>query len=159
MVFGLYARLHSPFGISVVHTFSDTGVRIRRVLRVVKKIDIYSSKGIQELQALRGDQSLGSVVLGRAMADKGVQEAVALVGEGDIRWPHVYDILEFLGADAIVRKKWATREQIRRCKQTANHHRHLGSPTKYPLPTDPPSLSEATSLTVDLLKRWIASQI
>jgi hypothetical protein len=158
-VFGLYAGLHSPFEISGVHTFSDTGVRIRRVLRVVKKIDIYSSKGIQELQASRGDQSLGSVIVGRAMADKGVQEAVALLGEGGIRWPHVYDIVEFLGADTIVRKKWATKKQILKCKQTANHHMHLGRPTKCPLPPDPPSLSEATSMVVDLLKRWIASQI
>jgi hypothetical protein len=103
---------------------------------------------------------VGDAVVDRARVNNKVNEAVALIGESGLQWPQLYNILEFLGGtDAIVRKKWATREQIRKCKQTANHHRHLDSTTKYPLPTDPPSLSEATSLTLDLLKRWIASQI
>ena len=141
-------------------SFSETGVPINRALRGSAKIDVYSSTGIKELQNLRGEQSLGAAIVDRARVNNKVNEALALIGESGLQWPQLYNILEFLGGtDAIVRKKWATREQIRKCKQTANHHRHLGSPTKYPLPTDPPSLSEATSLMLDPLKRWIASQI
>ena len=71
----------------------------------------------------------------------------------------LYNVLEFLGGlDAVVKKKWASRKQVSKCWRTANHHRHLGSPNKYPLPADPPSLNEAISLVLDLLKKWISEQ-
>jgi hypothetical protein len=62
------------------------------------------------------------------------------------------------GVNAIIKKKWATRGQVVTCRQTANHYRHLGSPKKYPLPANPPSLTESNSLVLNLLKKWISSE-
>jgi hypothetical protein len=85
-----------------------------------------------------------------AWRDKKLEEALGLIGDGeDLQWSQLYNILEFLGgADAIVKKNWATREQIIKCRQTANHHRHLGSPKKYPLPPNPPSWGVARTLVL-----------
>ena len=101
---------------------------------------------------------MGSAVVGVAMKEERVREALALLG--DLEWPQLYNILEFLGGtDAIVRRKWATRKQTQNCKQTANYHRHLGKPAKTRLPANPPSLSEARILVLDLLKRWMSEQL
>jgi len=109
----------------------------------------------------RGKGSLGSAFVGAALEDTKLEEALALVGDGyELQWSQIYNILEFLGgADAIVKKKWATRGQLRKCRQTANHHRHLGSPKKYPLPVDPPSHGEATTFAIGLLKKWILGRL
>lgn len=105
--------------------------------------------------------TLGSAFVGAAWKDKKLEEALALIGDGeDMQWPQLYNILEFLGGEnTIVNKKWATRPQIRRLRQTANHHRHLGSPKEYPLPAKPPSRDEARSMVLGLLKKWIAGQL
>lgn len=154
----LHAQLYSPFEIGSVHTFTDAGTRVSRTVRGSIKIAIYASKGLQDLQNPRGEESMGSAVVGVAMKEERVREALALLG--DLEWPQLYNILEFLGGtNAIVRRKWATRKQTQNCKQTANHHRHLGKPTKNRLPANPPSLSEARILVLDLLKRWMSEQL
>ena len=70
--------------------------------------------------------------MGAALTDKKLQEALALIGDDvDLHWSQLYNILEFLGGeDTVVKKKWATRQQILKFRQTANHHRHLGSQKK-----------------------------
>jgi hypothetical protein len=156
-VFALYMQLFSPLEIGYVQAFSKTGVPVNRALRSSTRFNVYSSH--EELQNSHGKQSFGAAVVGRAMVNTNVHESLALVGESDLQWPQVYNILEFLvSADASVRKKWSARK-IRDCKQTANHYRHLGNPEKYRLPANPPSILEARSLVLDLLRRWISSQI
>ena len=160
-VTAVYAGVFSPFEIGYVEAFDDAGVYVNRSLRATQRVQIYSLQGLQELQVLRGKRSLGSAVVGAALADKKLEEGLALIGDGeDLHWSQLYNILEFLGGeDAIVKRKWATRQQIRECRQTANHHRHLGSPRKYPVPANPPTSGEARSLVLALLRRWIAEQI
>jgi hypothetical protein len=144
--------------IGYVQAFSEAGVPVTRALRATQRVQVYKLEGLQELQKPQGKQSLGSALVATAMAEKKVLEALALIGDGyELQWAQIYNILEFLGGEnAIVKKKWATRRQVRKCRQTANHYRHLGSPTVYPLPTDPPSQGDATSLAFDLLKKWIS---
>ena len=157
-VFALYMQLFSPLEIGYVQAFSGAGVPTIRALRSSTRLNVYSSS--EELQNSHGKQSLGSAVVGHAMANTNVREALALVGESDLQWPQLYNILEFLGGvKGIVKRKWATRELVGKCWRTANHYRHLGSPKKNPLPTDPPSIAEARSLALYLLKRWMSSQI
>ena len=158
----LYANLLSPFEIaSRVTAFSETGVPINQVLRATAKFQVYSAEGIQDLLTLWRGQPLGSSIVGAAMTDKKLLEALALIGDGhELRWPQLYNVLEFLGGESvIVKRKWATRMQIRICRQTANHYRHLGSPKKYALPANPLSLDEAATLVLGLLKRWISEQL
>src|ERR1700731_121907 len=149
-VTAIYGGSFSPFELGYVECFSDAGVHVSRALRASKRIQVYTGEGFPELQEPRGKESLGSALVGAAMADKRLLEALALIGDGhDLQWSQIYNIQEFVGGeDAIVKEKWALREQLRKCRQTANHYRHLARPKKYPLPADPPSLSEATSLVV-----------
>jgi len=156
----VYARLFSICEIGYVQAFSDTGAPTARGLRGTQRVQIISRAGLEELSEFGEKQSRGTALLAVAMENPSLREALALLGDGyELQWAQIYNILEFLGIDAVVRKKWATREEIRKCKQTANHYRHLGSPRKYPLPSNPPSSGEATALVFMLLKRWISSQI
>lgn len=160
-VTAIYSGLFSPFEIGYVECFTDMGARVNQALQATQRVQIYSGEGLQELRESQGERTLGSAFVGAAWENKKLEEALALIGDGeDLHWSQLYNILEFLGGeDAIVKKKWASRPQIRRCRQTANHHRHLGSPRKYPLPANPPSPGEARSLVLGLLKRWISDQL
>lgn len=77
--------------IGYVQAFSETGVPANRPLRDITRINVYSSS--EELQTFQGEQSLGAAVVGRAMANMNTREALALVGESDLQWPQVYNIL------------------------------------------------------------------
>jgi hypothetical protein len=156
----VYARLFSICEIGYVQAFNDAGVPTTRGLRGTLRVQIISPDGLQELSKMHGDQSRGSALAAAAMARADLQEALTLVGDGyDLQWPQISNILEFLGgADAMAQRKWATRDQIRKCKHAANHYRHLGSPQKYPLPVSPPTPGEATILVFSLLQKWISQQ-
>ena len=155
----LHGRLFLFSEIGYVQEFSDAGAPLRRGLRAMTRVQIYSLEGLQELQKSQRGESLGSALVEAAVTNRELQEALALIGDGpDLQWAQVYNILEFLGGEkAVVRKKWATRAQARKCRQTANHYRHLGSPKKYPLPAEPPTIGLATILVFDLLKKWISA--
>jgi hypothetical protein len=156
-----HAMLFSPFETGYVECFTDAGAFVNRALRATHRVQIYTAEGINKLQELRGEGPLGSVLVEAAWKDKKLEEALALIGDGeDLNWSQLYDILEFLGGpDAIVKKGWAARKQVIKCRQTANHHRHLGSPKKYPLPADPPSWGKARTFVLGLLTNWISDQI
>jgi hypothetical protein len=105
----MYVQLYSPFTIGGVNIFSDNGVLLNRTLRDTTQITVYSPNGLQELQNPSGDGSLGSAVVGAAMKNEGVREALAMLG--DLEWPQLYNILEFLvDADA--------------CAATSQHQGH-----------------------------------
>jgi hypothetical protein len=156
----VHGRLFQFCEIGYVEAFSDAGVPVTRGLRATQRVQVYSLEGLQELQKSQGEQSWGSTLVAAAMAEEKLREALALIGDGyELQWPHLYNILEFLGGEnAIVKRKWATRGQVRRCRQTANHYRHLGSPKRYPLPANPTSRGEAAALVLDLLKKWISDE-
>jgi hypothetical protein len=109
---------------------------------------------------MSGTQPLGSAVFQAIVLDPAVKEALTLHGDEALGWSQVYDIIEFLGGVAgVVKAGYATAKQTRSVKQTANHHRHLGSPRKYPLPPTPPRLAQASEFARGLLKLWIASRL
>ena len=160
-IIAMYCQLFSPFEVGYVQSFTDDGSPGERGIRGVTRIQIYSATEVPELQAISNGQSLGSKLVATAMSDKRLEEALNLIGDGvEFQWPQIYNVIEFLGGSSeIAKKKWATAEQIRKCRQTANHYRHLGSPKRYPLPINPPSQGEATRFALTLLKRWILSSI
>jgi hypothetical protein len=159
----LYAYLMTFEHIKVgyVQEFDGAGLPTRRALQASKKINIYSSAGLEELKKPHGTQSSGSAVVECARSNKNVQEALSLIGESELGWPQLYNILEFLGGESgIAKRNWATKSEVRRYRQTANHFRHLGSPKNNPLPPDPPSLSDGRKfIMLNLLKKWISTQL
>jgi hypothetical protein len=156
----LHGRLFQFCEVGYVQILDDAGAPNGRMIHGTTRVQIYRLEGIQELQTPEGEQSRGAALVAAAMTDKKLQEALALIGDGyELEWAQIYNILEFLGGvDTIVEKKWATRKEVRKCRQTANHYGHLGSPKKYPLPPTPPSQGEATILVFNLLKKWISEQ-
>jgi hypothetical protein len=155
----LYTRLLSPLEIGYVQPFSETGTPLRRALRASATLNVISAAGIEELQNSRGSQTLGAEIVDRAMTDEPVRAAMSLVGEGDLKWPQIYDVIEFLGVETVVENEWATRKEVTRVRQTANYYRHLGSPRENLLPLDRPSLSDSRSFVIELLRKWISDQI
>jgi hypothetical protein len=144
-----------------IQEFNDAGSLTRRSLHATQKVNVYSAEGLAELKGLRGHQSSGSAVVEGARSSRKVQEALSLIGCTELGWPQLYNILEFLGGDrAIVKRGWATQSEVRRYKQTANHFRHLGSLNRYPLPPNPPSVSDGRKfILLNLLKRWVSEQL
>ncbi len=150
-ILALYSNLASPFTVSYIQEFNAEGRPSRRAIRATRVIDIYSAKGIAELASPRGVQPLGSAIAQRAASDPAVKEALNL--RGDFGWSQIYDMIEFLGgANGIERAGWATKGRTREIRQTSNHFRHLGSPRKYPLPANPPTIDEARIFADDVLK-------
>lgn len=154
----LYARHLSPLEIGYVQPFSETGAPLKRTAQASFTLNVVSAAGIEELRNSRGSQTLGAEIVDRAMTDEPVRAALSLLGQGDLQWPQIYDIIEFLDPEVIVKKKWATREEVRKLRQTANHFRHLGRPKKNPLPPGPPSLNESRTCVLGFLKKWISHQ-
>jgi hypothetical protein len=154
----VHGRLFSFCEIGYAQAFNEAGAPVGRALRATQRVQVISEEELQELQKPDGEQSRGSVLVGVAMKEKKLQEALVLVGDGyELQWAQIYNIFEFLGgAKAIAERKWATRKQVRKYRRAANHHRHLGSPQDYPLPDDPPSQAEAATLVFGLLRKWIS---
>ena len=152
----IYLRLHTTFSVVSILWVNAGGRQFRRSLRSRIKLNVYSANGVRDLAALRAGESLGSVLVRRAATDAAFCEALALLGEGPLRWSQIYDVIEFLGgAKDIARKGWATKKETDRIRHTANYYRHLGRRRKDPLPKDPPTLAHATAFALDLLKQWI----
>jgi hypothetical protein len=155
----LYAGLLAPFEIGYVQPFDEEGLPLRRALRASRKINVYSSSGVEELRTLRGVQTEGTQAVGCALADDQIRAGLSLIGDGEPEWPQLYNVVEFMGFKTIVKKKWASEKQVRRFRQTANHYRHTSRPTKNPLPPDPPSLSESRAFVRGLFKTWMSNRI
>ncbi len=93
-------------------------------------------------------------------SDEKIAEASALVGHEELTWGRVYDIIEFLGgAKGVAKAGFASVTKTGRMKRTANHYRHLGDPTQYKLPPDPPTLPDAVLFATRLLKLWIDERL
>jgi hypothetical protein len=157
----VHGRLFSFAETGYAQAFDDAGAPTQRALRASTRVQIISAEELQELQELQAGQTRGSALVSAVMANKKLQEALALIGAGDeLQWAQLYNILEFLGGvNAIVEKKWAARAKVTKCRQTANHYRHLGSPKKYPLPANPPSRGEATTLVLGFLRKWMSGEL
>lgn len=74
--------------ISVEHIYwIDAACEPLRSIRGSISVNVISSKGLAELQAMRGTQPLGSAVYQSMILDAAVGGALTLHGEGGISWP------------------------------------------------------------------------
>jgi hypothetical protein len=155
----LFVRLSPSFEIGYIQPYNDAGEPLRRALRARATINVISSDGIKELSLLDGSSTLGSRTVSRVLQDKNIQEAFSLLGDRDVGWHQIYDIVEFIGPSAIEKRKWATKKDVRILRQTANHYRHLGRPKKNPLPLNPLTKGQSQTLALKFLKLWLFERL
>ena len=140
-------------------TLSGNGEPVRQRLRDLITVRVYSAAGLRELSVSSNRTSLGSALLARAVDDPAVAEALKLVGERDLGWPQIYDIIEFLGgAKEISSSGLGSRSRTELVRRTANHYRHLGRRVPDLLPTNAPTLAKAQLFVTGILKRWLATR-
>jgi hypothetical protein len=145
-VLALYLGLTSePLAIRGILKLSDDDKVLARRIISLMEVNVYLDARSGFPPTASG--SLATDVLSRVMTDTAIKEALSLAGHKPLTWGQIYDILEFVG----VRRS--------KLKQTANHYRHLGNPTKYLLPQNSPTLAEATKCATVLLKDWISTRI
>jgi hypothetical protein len=156
-VLALYCGATATLSVEHIYWINAEGKKLRTI-RGSLPVNVISSKGLAELKGMSDSQPLGSALLQAMTLD--AKEGLALHGEGGLSWSQVYDIIEFLGGEAgITKAGYTSRKQTRAVRQTANHYRHLGSPKKYPLPSNPPDLAAASEFARSLLKRYISSRL
>jgi hypothetical protein len=157
-ILALYCNFTPTFSVEYINWTNAEGEPFR-THRDSVSVNVVSSKGQAELKGVRGTQPLGSAVLEVMARDSAVEEAFNLHGDSELTWSQVYDVIDFVGGiESIAKAGYADKKQTRVVRQTANHHRHLGSPRKYPLPPNPPTLAKATEFARSLLKCWIRSR-
>jgi hypothetical protein len=157
-ILAVYADFTPTFSVEFINWIDAEGEPFR-TLRDFASLNKVSSKGQAELKGMRGTRPLGSAVFEAMIRDSAVEEALSLHGDGGLSWSQVYDIIDFVGGvERIAKAGYADKKQTRVVRQTANHHRHLGSPRKYPLPPNPPTLAKATEFARSLMKWWICSR-
>ena len=158
-ILALYCGTTPTVSVEHIYWINAAGEPLRSIRGSIS-VNVISSKGLAELQAMRCTQPLGSAVYQSMILDAAVGGALTLHGEGGLSWPRIYDIIEFLGGEAgIAKAGYANRKQTRAVRQTANYYRHLGSPKNSPLPSNPPTLTEASDFARGLLQRWISSRL
>jgi len=155
----LYLYLASaPLSVTAVLTF-DNDKLVRRRIRASVPYTVYSAD-ISELSAVVNSTSFGSMVLGKAPADRALRELWDLIGQGSLSWARIYDVIDFFGgADAIEKAGLATKKETLRMRRTANHYRHLGAPKPNTLPENPPTFVQAHAFAIGLIKKWLQSRI
>lgn len=158
-ILALYSFLYSPFEAPTVWKLNSQGKPFRNAVRVSTPVRVYSSKGLAELSAPQGSQPLGSALMQLVTRDLLVAEMLDLVGDEELSWSKIYDIIEFLGGvKEIAKAGFAETKATKRIRQTANHYRHVGSRNRHPLPSDAPTIQKACAFVADLVKQWIASR-
>lgn len=98
-----------------------------------------------------------------ARENKKVQQALRFWKDGLDSWIVLYKIWEVIWSDVgkeIYAKRWTTKEDVRRFKQTANSYEALGEDARHahnktPAPAEPMTINEAKHLIKSLLENWI----
>jgi hypothetical protein len=80
-----------------IQGFHADGTPSEHAIRGSTLINIYSSAGLVELAAPCGTHPRGAAILERATDDPKVKEALNLVGDQELNWSQIYDVIEFLG--------------------------------------------------------------
>jgi len=102
-----------------------------------------------------------------ALKDHRVEKALQLFGISKHDWVSLYSLLEVIvedvgGIDKIENEDWATKEEIKRFKQTANSPAAIGNSARHgkniPPPSDPMDLKEAVALVKVVLHNWLRSK-
>jgi len=96
-----------------------------------------------------------------------VDKVLRLLGDRPKNWANLYSILEVVkddvgGIDKIEEKGWATEEEIKLFKYTANCFRAIGYDARHIDDKEPPEkhmmLSKAESLIREIIRNWIQSK-
>src|SRR5205085_9329979 len=134
VLMGIYPKIVTPLEMKYINYTNAQGKRKRRIWGRLN-INIYDDDSIIELSHLEDENSKGSLILMKAYTNPKIKELLSIIGLPPMKWPQVYDVIEFLGGDkGISRMHLATIKEVEDIRQTANYYRHLGSPRKSRLP-------------------------
>lgn len=124
-------------------------------------IKLVDGTGIDSLAIKEASGSTrGWQILQAAINDDDIKRALGLLNSPEPSWAQLYDVIKFLeDADAIAARGWASRSEVIRHRQTANHFRHQGDLHRYPLPANQPSLVESQTFVLGLLRRWLEDRV
>ena len=155
-VLALYLGLTSaPLSVSSIMVFNGDKLVRHRLRGFSELIYVYRQAMKNFIPTPSG--SLATAVLLLAASDPAVREALSLGGNDAPTWPRIYDIIEFLGGPRGIAKSGLASKTKSACvKQTANYYRHLGNPKDDKLPSNPPTLREASLFATNILQQWIA---
>jgi hypothetical protein len=158
-ILALHCNFTPTFSVQHIYWINGEGEKLRSIRGSIP-VNVVSSTGLAELKGMSGAVPLGSAVLEAINLDPAVNEALTLHGETKLSWGQIYDIIEFVGGvDGVVKAGYANRKKTGSVRQTANHYRHLGKQKNNSLPSNPPTLAEATEFARGVLKRWISSRL
>jgi hypothetical protein len=160
-ILSLYHGLaYYPLSVGNIAEIDDRGHLRAKAARGSVRVIILSPTAMEEMTTLIHGQPIATAILERAQKDVKISEALKLFQDAEDRWADVYDIIEFLGGPNLIEQSGlGTRKEAREIKQTANYHRHLGRAKPFPLPSNPPTLGEASRFAKRALRQWIESRL
>ncbi len=91
-----------------------------------------------------------------------VAEAFLYLDHPQVGWPDLYKAYEVIRHDSggqlgLLKFGWATKPELSRFTQTANHYRHAKN-SEYSLPAKPMTISLARKFVRELLSNWLATK-
>jgi hypothetical protein len=138
---------------------TDDDKIIKQTVYATMKVTVFT--GVGQALSPTASGSVGTAILSVAATDPAMTEALSLVSHEELTWARIYDIIEFLGGGerSIEKSDFAPSRETGRVRQTANYYPHLGNPKDFLLPSNPPTLNEASLFAKGLLRKWIATRI
>jgi hypothetical protein len=159
-ILSLYCGLSYPLTVTSIQCIHPAGHICGNTIRAAQSTVITSPKAMTELAGRIHERPLATAIFESTLTDDTIKEALTLYQDTENRWADVYNIIEFLGGpDQIGQSGLGARTVASVVKRTANHYRHLGHPKSFLLPSNPPTLGEASLFAKRALSRWIESRL
>jgi hypothetical protein len=159
-IMSLYNGLSYPPTVASIQCIDAGGQLCGNTIRSSSIIKITSPTAMTELETPIHEQPLATAILESTLKDIKIKEALTLYQDIEHRWADVYDIIEFLGGPKQIEQSGRGGGKVATVvKRTANYYRHLGRPKPYPLPSNPPTLGEASLFAKRALSHWIESRL
>lgn len=155
----IFGGRHGSLKCGSVREHNASGGKIRDTAFATMQVQVISSEQLQEAKSGQTGIPIASAVADLAEQNTLVARALEIVNSNGFGWPQLYDIIELLTPDLIIRRGWATRRTIRDIQQTANPHRHPGALVPNELPEKPPTLDEARAILRGILKAWVRERL
>lgn len=155
----VYAGASDDFTVKNVFWKDDRGHLMQRIITTTTVRFLGDFKDLAACSA--NNTTLGSELLRLASIDDDIARAFDLIGGKAISWYKIYDLIDLMGnVRGIVNQGWAIRDQLSSIRQTANHHRHLGSTSnKDKLPNNPPHLHDARATITNIFRHWLSKRL
>ena len=167
-----FKRMRKPLAVDCVVNVNDDGARQFFVccslgisLGVSASASVVAADGTVQDQeeSHQADPIIGCIAIARH--DANVAKVLRLYGADDHNWGSLYCIYEVIKSDVgnIAKRGWATKNEIKRFKQTANSPDTSGDGSRHgagniPPPKDPMLISEAKSLVETIIHKWLRSK-